>query len=183
MSELRRAHDSSSPPATPASGKAGYIHPLPGAIVGGRLKGCALSAVKIDLSPEATWKTAIAWWEMGEERPVLGRVLSDEPIPTFAKEWIARTLLQSLRRPKGRPKAKLHPMMPMFVWFLFEPKPVGRGLPRTRVGFVEAANELGITSRQVESLIAPKRKHVRGHKPYPIQPTAHDPFGRHSNTD
>lgn len=60
--------------------------------------------------------------------------------------------------------------------FNFIPK-----LPRTRAGREKAARILGITEKQVRTLLPKTRTNVKGHKPYgwksPITAQANDPFG------
>jgi hypothetical protein len=74
---------------------------------------------------------------------------------------------------------RLHRQYGLWLERLFAPRNPQK-LPRTPAGYREAARRLGITEKQVRTLLPKRRSNVRGHKPYsadsapPI--SAHDPF-------
>lgn len=82
-------------------------------------------------------------------------------------------------QPRGKHLStlRLHRMFGARVQRLFDGP---NRLPRTLAGRQEAARQLGITEKQVRTLLPKTRTNVRGHKPYreAVQPAvgANDPF-------
>jgi len=53
-------------------------------------------------SPETRWRWAIAAWADGDTARVLRLLSGDDPIPAFARAWLAEAVLGKTPRKRGR---------------------------------------------------------------------------------
>ncbi len=57
---------------------------------------------QLNPGPEIRWRWAIAAWADGDTAQVLRLLASENPIPSFARAWLAEAVLGKMKRKRGR---------------------------------------------------------------------------------